>query len=91
MASTIQIFEVYRMIRRTFSEERAVDAVAAMHAAILVPVDDVLAVDAASISLERGLAMADSIIYTTAMRFDASVVTMDTDFDGLPNVILLTG
>ncbi|MCU7959451.1 MAG: hypothetical protein KZQ58_05510, partial [gamma proteobacterium symbiont of Bathyaustriella thionipta] len=41
---------------------------------------------AARISLQFKLPMADSIIYTTAHHFGATVWTQDVDFKGLPNV-----
>lgn len=41
---------------------------------------------AAKVSLKYKLPMADSIIYTTAKQFDATVWTQDIDFESLPNV-----
>lgn len=35
------------------------------------------------------LAMADAVIYATAKRHGATLVTADADFDGLPNAIVL--
>ena len=40
-------------------------------------------------SLAHGLAMADSLVLATARRFDATLVTGDTDFDGLPNTVVV--
>jgi predicted nucleic acid-binding protein len=39
--------------------------------------------------LEHGLAMADAILFATASRHDAQIVTNDVDFDGLPGVTLI--
>lgn len=77
------------MIRRDVSEERAVESVAAMRRATVVPVDEYLALEAADISLDHGLAMADSLIYATARREGADLVTTDADFDGMPNVVIV--
>ena len=77
------------MIRRDISEERAVEAVSALRRATIVPVDAPHALEAADVSLERDLAMADSIVYTTARRYGAKLVTADTDFEGLPDAIVL--
>jgi predicted nucleic acid-binding protein len=33
------------------------------------------------------LAMADSIVYATARRYEARIVTGDPDFDGLPDAV----
>ncbi len=48
-----------------------------------------LALEAADVALEYGLAMADSIIFATASRHEAEIVTGDADFDGLPGVTLI--
>lgn len=87
--SSIEIYEVYKVIRRDISEERAVEAISAMTKAEIVGVDESLALEAADISLELGLAMADSLVYATAIRLGATLVTADTDFADLPNVVLL--
>ena len=48
-----------------------------------------LALEAADVALEYGLAMADAMIYATASRHEAEIVTGDADFDGLPRVTLI--
>ena len=83
------MYEVYKVVRRDISEERAVAAVAALHRAQIVPVDESLAVEAAEISLELGLAMADSLVYATARRHGATLVSGDADFDGLPGAVVV--
>jgi predicted nucleic acid-binding protein len=70
------------VIRRDISEERAIAAVSALGRATIVAVDASLALEAADVSLERDLAMADSIDYATARRYGARLVTADTDFEG---------
>ena len=77
------------MIRRDLSEERALEAVAALRRAEVVPVDESLALEAADLSLEHGLAMADSIVYATARRRAATLVTGDADFEGLPGAVVI--
>lgn len=77
-------------MRRDFTEEDAIEAVAALRATQLISIDESLALEAADVSIERGLAIADSIIYATAQHVDAELITADTDFDGLPGVTLIT-
>jgi predicted nucleic acid-binding protein len=77
------------VIRRDLSEERAVEAVSALRRATIAPVDEALALEAADVSLAHGLAMADSLVYATARRFGATLVTGDADFDGLPDAIVI--
>ena len=89
LVSAIEVYEVYKVIRRDLSEERAIEAVSALRRATIVPVDASLALEAADVSLERGLAMADAIVYATARRHGARLVTADVDFEGLPEAILV--
>jgi len=78
------------VIRRDLSEERALQSVAAMRRATIVPVDEGLALEAADVSLEHGLAMADALIYATARRHRARLVTCDADFQGLPGATVIS-
>jgi predicted nucleic acid-binding protein len=80
---------VYKVIRRDVSEERAVEAVSALHRATVALVDEALALHAADLSLAHGLAMADSLVYATARRFGATLVTADIDFGGLPDAVVI--
>ncbi len=83
------MYEIYKVVRRDLSEERAVEAVAALRRATIVRVDESLALEAADLSLELGLAMADSLIYATARRHGATLVTADADFAGLPDATVI--
>lgn len=83
------MFEVYKIIRRDMSEERALEAVSALRRATIAPVDEPLALEAADLSLAHGLAMADSLVYATAQRYGATLVTGDADFEGLPGAIVV--
>lgn len=80
---TIVIFEVYRVIRRQRSEEVATAAVAQIQKTLVVDLDQFLALTAADVSIEHGLAMADAIVYATARVKGVRVVTADADFEGL--------
>ena len=89
VSSAIQIYEIYKVVRRDLSEERAITAVSALRTTTIEPLVESLALEAADIALEHGLAMADAIIFATASRHDAQIVTSDADFDGLPGVTLI--
>ncbi|MBM3218922.1 MAG: type II toxin-antitoxin system VapC family toxin [Candidatus Rokubacteria bacterium] len=86
VASAIQIYEVYKAMRRDFSEDRAVTAVAALRHSMIVPVDESLALDAADLALLHRLAMADALVYATARRHSARLITTDTDFAVSPTL-----
>jgi predicted nucleic acid-binding protein len=85
----IEVYEVYKVIRRDLSEDRALDAVSALRRATIAPIDEALALEAADVSLARGLAMADALVYATAQRYGARLVTADADFQGLPGAVVL--
>ena len=80
---TIVIFEVFRVIRRQRSEEEAIEAVAQMQKTSVVDLDQFIALTAANVSIEHGLAMADAIVFATAQIQDIQLVTADSDFEGL--------
>jgi predicted nucleic acid-binding protein len=63
--------------------------VAALTRATIVPIDESMALEAADISLKLGLAMADALVYATAQRHGATLVTGDADFAGLPGAIVV--
>jgi predicted nucleic acid-binding protein len=87
--SAIEVYEVYKVIRRDVSEERAVEAVSALRRATIAPVDESIALEAADVSLTHGLAMADSLVYATARRHGATLVTADTDVGGLTGAVVI--
>ena len=89
LSSAIQVYEIYKVVRRDLSEERAIEAVSALRATTIEPLAEGLALEAADVALEYGLAMADAIIFATASRHEAELVTGDADFDGLPRVTLI--
>ena len=89
VSSVIQIHEIYKVVRRDLSEERAIEAVTALRTTTIEPLVESLALEAADMALEHGLAMANAIIFATAACHEAEIVTGDVDFEGLPGVTLL--
>ena len=89
VSSVIQVYEIYKVVRRDLNEERAIDAVSALRTTTIEPLSESLALEAADVALELELAMADAIIFATASRHDAEIVTGDADFEGLPGVALI--
>ena len=85
----IVIYEVYKRLKRELSEDDAVLAVSAMQRSQVVPIDQELALTAADLSLEHGLAMADAIVLATARKFQAELVTSDRDFEAIDGVTYL--
>ncbi len=55
----------------------------------VVPLDETIAIDAAATSQRFHVAMADAIIYTTAVAENAQLITGDSHFANLPNVTIV--
>ena len=85
----IVVYEVYKRLKRDLSEADAVIAVSAMQRTRIVPITTELALTAADLSLEHGLAMADSLILATASLYGAELITSDRDFESIPGVTYL--
>ncbi|NBV87063.1 MAG: type II toxin-antitoxin system VapC family toxin [Verrucomicrobia bacterium] len=80
------IYEVFKVVLRERGEDAAFVAAAAMHAGIVVDLDGDLALEAAVVGLEEGLAFADSVIYAVARRHNAALWTQDVHFKGKTGV-----
>ena len=52
----------------------------------VIPIDTNLAIYAADLSREHGLAMADAIVYATSRKNNALLITSDKHFRSLPHV-----
>lgn len=79
---SVCLYEVFKVIRRERDEDAAFTAVVAMQEGQVVDLDTSLALEAAAVGLEQGLAFADSVIYATALRHDALLWTQDAHFQG---------
>ena len=82
----ISVYEVFKRILRDSSEEDALSMIAVMSKGLVTPLDTEMALDAAKISLELRLPMADSVILATARAHNAVLWTQDSDFRGLDGV-----
>lgn len=83
---TICVFEVCRWVRRELGERPALEAMALMQQGRMIELDATLAMNAARLSLESRLPMADSIVLATARAHHAVLWTQDDDFAGLDGV-----
>jgi len=81
---TLSIFEVFKRIAQQRGDDDALRAVAIMEQATVVDLDRATALAAARLSIDHGIAMADSVMLATAQRHQALLWTQDADFDGLP-------
>jgi len=86
LVPTICIYEVIKRLMLEMGEENALQAVGIMSSGRVIDLDRKIAVDAAQISLEFKLPMADSIILATARDHDATLWTQDAHFKGMDGV-----
>jgi predicted nucleic acid-binding protein len=56
---------------------------------VVTPLDTTLALKAAEVASAHALAMADAIIYATALESGADLLTCDAHFADLPGVVYL--
>lgn len=83
------LYEVYRWARREGGDAPAMEAVAQLEQTRLVPADHIVAITAADLSIDHGLAAADALIYATARLEGCELVTANIDFRGVPGVTLI--
>jgi toxin FitB len=83
---TITLFEVFKTVARWKGEDAAFDAVATMVQGTVIELTVELALEAARISADTGLPMAESMIAATARAERAVLWTQDAHFQGLPDV-----
>ncbi|WP_295615653.1 type II toxin-antitoxin system VapC family toxin [Chamaesiphon sp. GL140_3_metabinner_50] len=86
LVPSITLSEVFKVILRQQDEDVALAAIAQMEQGLVVALDSHLAIDAAYYVIKYKLPLADSIIYATAMKYDAIIWTQDDDFELLDRV-----
>jgi predicted nucleic acid-binding protein len=83
---TICMYEVFKRLLTQRGEEDALQAIGIMSLGILADLTREIAVNAAYISSDLQIAMADSIILATARAHNAILWTQDADFEGMDGV-----
>ena len=82
----VTIYEVFKVVLRESSENKALQAAAAMQKGKIINLTAKLAMAASKLSLLHSLPMADSIILATAQEYKATIWTQDSDFKRIPDV-----
>jgi len=89
LVPAIVIYEVYKKLSQLRGKSGAERFLSHALRHTVVVFDEHLALAAADASLTHRLAMADAIIFATALFHGAELVTSDQAFQGLPGVTLL--
>jgi predicted nucleic acid-binding protein len=88
---SVIVFEVYKKVSREHGKTLAEGFLSQAFGfgSRLIALDLELSILAARASLDNRLPMADAIIYATAQRYNAQLVTSDAHFANLPGVVFL--
>ena len=89
LVPAVVLFEVYKILKRKIGEDKAVLAVSLMKRSTIIPFEEVLSLKAADTALQNNLAMADAMVYATALLYKVQLYTSDADFQGLPLVQMI--
>lgn len=83
---TIVQLELCKWLTREQGEDKSDEILAFTQTCMVEPLDTKIAVHAAELCATRKLATADAVIYATALRHGARLLTCEAHFDGLADV-----
>jgi len=86
LVPVICLYDVFKRIIQVRDVNAAQTFIGDMLNGQVIPIDASLSLSAAKISLDRRLAMADSLILATAYAYSATLWTQDEHFNGIPGV-----
>lgn len=84
---TIVQLELSTWLGRELGEEQADQVIAYTQKCLVVPLDTTIALLAADVHREYRLATADAIVYATAQKHGAELLTCDEHFKGVPGAV----
>ena len=84
---SLSLLEVFQWVLKEHGESAAIQATALMQRGHVVELSAQLALEAAQLGLAHHLPMADSVILATARQHKARLLTMDSDFAELSDVV----
>jgi predicted nucleic acid-binding protein len=83
---TLVQFELYRWCLREKNEAIALDVIGLTETCRVRPLDTRIALSAADLCAQYKLAMADAVVYASALAANAELLTSDAHFTALPGV-----
>jgi predicted nucleic acid-binding protein len=86
LVPTIALFEVHRVLSRSLGAELVQRCLNVMRLGRVLDLTDTRAVAAAELARRHQLAMADAVMYSTALELGATFWTQDVDYQGLEGV-----
>jgi predicted nucleic acid-binding protein len=89
LVPTMVQLELAKWLTREMGEDKADQVIAFTQVCQVIPLDTEIALAAAEACRTHKLATADAIIFATARLRDATLLTCDAHFEGLPGVTLI--
>jgi len=86
LVSSVNMYEVHRVLSRKLPVELRDMCLQVMRRAPVIELNDERAIAASELSLKHGLAMADAAMYAMALEYKAVLWTQDADYQGLAGV-----
>ena len=83
---TLILFAVFKRVLQQRDESEALQAVAVLQQGTVADLGAAIAVNAARLSVELKLPLANSVILATARQYGAELWTQDADFKGIAGV-----
>ncbi len=90
LVPVLVVYEVRKVLLTRRSKTLGDIFISEVFKRVIVPLEEMLALKAADLSVIHKLAMADSIIYATALSHSAPLITFDAHFADLPGVTILS-
>ena len=91
LLSTLSLFEIKKkLVKNKVDVSKIIKSIEFVKKrSLLVPVTIEIAEKAVDFSLDNKLPIIDALIYTTSVANESTLITIDNDFRGLKNVIVL--
>lgn len=86
LVPTLSLYEVFKRVLQQRGENAALQAIALMQQGAVIELTSTLALQAARISLQEQLPMADSMILATAQVHGATLWSQDSDFEHVAGI-----
>jgi predicted nucleic acid-binding protein len=89
LVPTMVQLELSKWLAREVGDDKAEQVLAFTQVCIVLPLDTEVALSAAEACRVHSLATADAIVFASAQKHGATLLTCDAHFDGLPGVNFL--
>lgn len=86
---TLVIYEVFRKLTSKIGDREALFFITQLQKGEIIPLEQDVALRAAELSLKYKMGMADAIIYSTTLTYQATLITLDNDFRALPHCVVI--